>query len=64
MQTLYTLLPSFLAHPNGRANAVVRHPSFVHPSICKHLCKLVILPDKWLDRHQACTQCNRIWLLL
>ena len=56
--TVFLLWPfcvgySFLAHSWMEwDNAVVRCPS----SVCKHLCKSILLPDKCLDRHQTCTQ--------
>jgi len=28
------------------------------PFVCKHLHKSLLLPAKWLDRHQICTPCD------
>jgi len=33
-----------------------RAASVVRPSVCKYLQKSLLLPDKWLDRHQTCTR--------
>jgi len=38
------------------ANAMVRHPSSVCLSVCKLLCKSLLLACKWPGRHQTCTR--------
>jgi len=35
---------------------MARRPSSVCPSVCKLLCKSLLLAGKWLDRHQTCTR--------